>query len=336
MEPVFRKIKVDDIELDITNPRIKQFLDIYQGDITSEQIALALTTPGGSDSTTSYNALKESIKVHGGLIQPIIVNKEEDGKLLVIEGNTRLQIYKEFRDADPSGPWNEISCLIYDNLDEEGKHKIRLQSHLVGPRDWDPYSKASYLNQLSNVDRLPMATIISMCGGKAAEINKLINAYRDMEKYYRPIIEQKGMRFSSKDFSKFSELQNASIIQSLNINGYSKEDFAKWVINGNIDNAQNVRQLPSILKNIEATEEFLKSNVTNAMKKLAQLETSNLSLKDVEYYDLANELVHKLRNISYVEGTGLSSDNPEFEQKRSVLQNVYSWIQDLLHLDKDE
>ena len=41
-------LSIDKIVLDKENPRIKQFLEIYTDNITSEQIAFALSAPGGS------------------------------------------------------------------------------------------------------------------------------------------------------------------------------------------------------------------------------------------------------------------------------------------------
>ena len=148
----YKLLDINEVELDINNPRIKQWLEIYKGEeLTSEAISLALSASAGGASTSTYTTLKESIRVNQGIINPIIVNKYADGRLVVIEGNTRLQIYKEFADADPEGPWKKIIAIVYDQLPEEQIHAIRLQTHLVGPRDWDAFSKAKYLNQLSNI-----------------------------------------------------------------------------------------------------------------------------------------------------------------------------------------
>ena len=149
----YMKLPIDQVKLDLENPRIKQWLEIYGDDITSEGIALALSASSGTSSTSTYSALKESIKVNKGIINPIIVNRNADGTLVVIEGNTRLQIYKEFAEVDPEGLWKEIIAIVYDALPVEQIHAIRLQTHLVGPREWDPFSKAKYLNQLSNIDK---------------------------------------------------------------------------------------------------------------------------------------------------------------------------------------
>ena len=112
------KLSIDEVELDINNPRIQQYLEMYGDDITSDGIALALNGSSGASSTSSYQTLKESIRVNDGIINPIIVNKFPDGRLVVIEGNTRLQIYKEFALADPEGPWKEIIAIVNDDLTE--------------------------------------------------------------------------------------------------------------------------------------------------------------------------------------------------------------------------
>jgi hypothetical protein len=329
METKYIELDINDIELDLDNPRIKQYLEIYQGEITSEAIALALTNPGNGDSSTSYNTLKESIKVSGGIIHPIIVNKAHDGRLIVIEGNTRLQIYKEFLISNPSGPWNKICAIVYDRLSDPEKHSIRLQSHLVGPRDWDPYSKAKYLHQLSEIERLPMSNIISMCGGNSSEINKLISAYRDMQLYYAKAIQDNGDDFDIRQFSKFVELQRSTITFALTSKGFTKNDFAKWVVDDNIDTAQNVRQLPVILKEPEALKVFLKKNVTEAVKKLAITENTHNELNNISYDILGAKFLEALNRLEYKEVKKLGSD-PDFDKKKTMLLNINDSLQEIL------
>lgn len=323
------KLSIDEVELDINNPRIQQYLEMYGDDITSDGIALALNGSSGASSTSSYQTLKESIRVNGGIINPIIVNKYPDGKLVVIEGNTRLQIYKEFALADPEGPWKEIIAIVYDDLPETEIHAIRLQTHLVGPRDWDPFSKAKYLNQLSNIDKLPMATIISFCGGKKAEIEKLISAYTDMVTFYFPVAEAAEMDPDPREFSKFSELQNTSIKQALAVHKFDRTDFAKWVVNGNIDTAQNVRKLPAILANSVAREVFLKSTISEAEKYINSSGKGAKNLSDATMDELVYELIKRCRNIefSYIKQL---RDDPRFEDKKNRIIELETEIKDVI------
>ena len=327
-----RMLDIHSVELDKNNPRIKQFLEIYQGVITSKEIALALND-SGNDANASYSILKESIKVSKGIIHPIIVNHEPDGSYVAIEGNTRLQSYKDFFNASGSDIWREIPSLVYENLSDAEKHSIRLQSHLVGPREWDPYSKAKYLYTLSEVENMPMTSIISMCGGNTAEINKLINAYKLMETSYRKYINDHGLEFDPREFSKFGEYQRKTIKDALRIKGFTDDDFSKWVANGNIDTAQNVRRIPEVFSNKEAFETFKNSTIGNAVKVLAVSEaTQKTNLDDYSYDILGAAFLKKVEEMPFAEVKRLK-ENESYEGKRMMLETICEVISSFFNED---
>ncbi len=295
--PRHENLDINLILLDRDNPRIKNYLDIYpEEDITAAHIALALSNSSNTqDATTSYTSLRDSIMKCGGIIHPIIVSLEADGHYIAIEGNTRLQIYKEFQKNDKSGLWDFIPAIVYDQLEKEKKHEIRLQSHLVGPRAWDPYSKAKYLWQLSEIEHMPLNTIISLCGGGKTEIQRSIAAYQYMETYYRPYIKTKrNRRFDIREFSKFYEFQSNSIQHSISKADFDLSIFAEWVADGNIDTAQRVRILPRVLANPEAKAKFLRSNLGEAEKILNAAELNTADLSKYPYHVLVSQLYKKL------------------------------------------
>ncbi len=311
----YRKIEISLLKTDITNPRIARFLEIYKESpeaINDAAVSLALGI-GSLDCAT----LEESIKANNGIIHPIIVNKTKNNEFIVIEGNTRVQIYKNYQKRQVAGDWDTIPAVIYSDISENEIDSIRLQSHLVGPRDWDPYSKAKFLNSLSNQARLPMSQLVSFCGGNANEVKKMIDAYNDMETYYRPNLPSDN-DFDEKKFSAFKELQNRSILESLIKYGYTKVDFGKWVINDNIDKMQNVRMLPLILKNNKAKEVFLKENATEAEKILHVEEFKDKDFNNLSYDYLAAYLTNKLEDIKYEEIRNLRS-NASYEDKKTTL-----------------
>lgn len=335
MKSKYQELSIDIINLDFDNPRIAKFLELYGKDtITSEAISLALG--GGTDDKngTSYSSLKESIKANQGIIHPIIVNRTNDGIYIVIEGNTRLQIYREFKESGVPGDWDSIRAIVYQNLTEQEIHAIRLQSHLVGPREWDPYSKAKYLNFLSNSEKMPMTQIISFCGGKSSEVKKYIDAYNDMERFYRKNLNNDS-EFDQREFSKFIEFQNRGIKEALVYNKFDRDDYAKWVIEGNIDTATNVRKLPLILKNEEAREVFLKSNITEATKILALGEIEPNALRNMQYYQLASQLATQLKKIEYQEILKLKND-PRHEDKKNCLFDVLDELNTVIDVLKEE
>ena len=305
-----KSVLVADIELDRSNPRIRKFLEMYGDTPTPEQIFLALGAGNDDDSRTSnsttYEKLKQSIISNGGIIQPVILNKRNNGTLVCVDGNTRVALYKHFQDTNVKGEWTHIPASVHDEIDEASVHAIRLQVHLVGPRPWDPYSKAKYLYELRTQKHLPFATIVDYCGGRQAEVVENINAYSDMEQYYRRILGDDGA-FDTTRFSGFVELQKPGIKQAITAARFGLSEFARWIHEGKLFPLQKVRVLPRILRNEKAREIFLKQG---ARKAEAVLEKPDLSrtLQEAEIGQLAQALVAKIASLPYSEAKRIEND----------------------------
>src|SRR6266566_2687063 len=164
---VLQLVPVAKLQLDRDNPRIRKFLEAYGPNPNAEQFFLALGAAGDeeSDSSTTFEKLKNSILSNGGIIQPIIVNKRTNGTLICVEGNTRVALYKSFLEEKRKGDWSNIAALVYEGMSDLQVDSIRLQVHLVGTRPWDPYSKAKYLHFLHLEKQMPMGTLTEFCGG---------------------------------------------------------------------------------------------------------------------------------------------------------------------------
>lgn len=320
------ELPIEQIRLDLKNPRIANYLEMYdENDIDSNTIALLLGT-----SSDSCAALRDSIKENGGIINPIIVNRNKNDIYTVIEGNTRLQIYIDFQKKGVPGNWNKIRAIVYDNLSEEDMDALRLQAHLVGPREWDAYSKAKYLDYLANTKYMPMSRLIAFCGGntKANEIKRMIAGYRDMEEYYRPLCNDDTM-FNIKKFHGFVELQRRNVLDALKQHGLTKTDFSQWMVDDKFDKLEDVRQIPKILNSKEAYKIFKRDGSKAAKKVLAVEEISPDNLKDVPYEMLAKELDKRMNELPYNEIKYLRTD-AEYRYKIDVLKDVVESVQMLL------
>ena len=303
-------VPVDDIELDRSNPRIRKFLDMYGDEPTSEQIFLALGAgnddDGGTSTSTTYEKLKQSIISNGGIIQPVILNRRQDSTLICVEGNTRVALYKHFQQTNVKGDWTHIPALVHNEMDESSIHAIRLQVHLVGPRPWDPYSKAKYLHELRTQEHLPFATIVDYCGGRQTEVVESINAYSDMEQYYRPVVGDDG-DFDTTRFSGFLELQQPGIKQAITAGGFNLIDFARWIHEGKLYPLRKVRVLPRILRNEKARDIFLKQGARKAEAVLEKPDL-NRTLQEAEIGQLAQALVGKIASLPYSECQRIEND----------------------------
>ena len=309
----FEMLPVEKLLLDLKNPRIARWLEMYGDPPTAEQIALALGAGSGqsADGGPSFGSLRQSIMTNHGIIHPIIVNKELSGTLVVIEGNTRTQIYREFKQQRVDGNWDSIPSMVYEALSDEMIDAIRLQAHLVGVRQWDPYSKAKYLNHLRNREHLTFAQIVDFCGGDKREVFNYIQAYNDMANYYAPILES-DQDFDPTRFSAFVELQATRVSDALVKSGHTKSDFAKWVHERKLYPLNMVRSLPRILENGTSREVFLRSGAAEALRVL-ELPTPEAALKDATIQQLARELCKRISAVRFDELQRLR-DVPDSEE----------------------
>ncbi len=310
----YEELKIEDVELDIGNPRIKRLLEIYDGEPSSDQIYLALGfgEDGSTSSGTTFLSLKESIRTNQGIIHPITVNRHDGGKMTVIEGNTRLAIYRDFYAKKKSGNWARIPSIVHTDLSQNEIDAIRLQSHLVGPREWDPYSKAKYLHHLNDAEDMPFNQLVEYCGGRRSEVEQLISAYEDMEEHYQPLVEADGENFDVKRFSGFKELQRRDVKQSIAVAGHDLSDFSKWIHSRLFDRLEHVRQLPQILRNEDAKSIFLKEGSRAALKVFDRADSSD-SLKDATLEELCNETRSRLSNLPWEKLKSLKENNDSDE-----------------------
>lgn len=316
----YQMMEINLLELDRDNPRIKHVLEMYNGTINEDQIRQALfaTISYEENTGTTLRTLKESIKANGGIIHPIIVRHDSSsGKYIVIEGNTRVQIYKDFVATEQKGEWSKIPAIIYNDLEPSKIDAIRLQAHLVGPRDWDPYSKAKYLDSLYREQNLTIAQIVDFCGGNKKSVNNYIDAYHLMEMHYRPQLDT-DQEFDKNCFSAFIEVQNKQLQETMLKHNITMKDFAKWVIEGKFSPLNTIRQLARVLENKEGKEVFLKDG--NTMKKAIEVLNSNITsssqadFSKISMEELGKELLKKIRAMPYSEYTLLlQGKSPERE-----------------------
>jgi hypothetical protein len=332
-----KMMPLDQIELDLENPRIARLLSMYK-EVTSDQIALALSTGESEEGETfsSYRNLKSSIKSNEGIIHPIIVNRLLDGRMIAIEGNTRLQIYREFLADEPSEKWEQIPCIIHENLPRYTIDAIRLQAHLVGPRPWDPYSKAKYLNMLSTVEYMTIDRIIEFCGGKRREILNYISAYKDMEDHYRPLLADPDGDFDPKQFSAFVELQKPRIKSSVINNRYTIKDFSKWVIENKFSPLNTVRSLPEILANAKAKDSFLRDggDAEQAKTILFQNIANGSDISNLTLIELSQEVTKRLGGISFKDVKDMKRD--EADPTRQSLSELHWQLEEIIKDIMDE
>ena len=314
MNNLHKLIPTDQISFDKENPRIKVALQKYSEKINDSCIRFALkSATEGSSSISSYKALKDSIRVAGGISTPIQVYRDGNDRYICVDGNTRLAIYNELHNDGTSGDWTEIQCLELTSPTQEEIETIRITSHLVGAREWPAYEKARYLHNLRNKQFLKYDQLIEMCGGSKISIERQIEAFHDMNAHYRDVNSDDA--FHADRFSGFVELQKPRIKQSIFDAGFDLSDFGRWIRDGNILRLADVRKLPLVLKDEEAKKAFISGgprSIENAIR-VAEDNRSNVvnpkvlqsNLDKATMVTLVQVLNDRIKNIPFHEFVNL-------------------------------
>ncbi len=89
----------------------------------------------------SVKRLLPEVKRHGGLMEWILVRHDT---MEVIEGNSRLAVYRLLHEKGEPGDWDLIPCYIISTLTAEQQAAYLNQIHVKGKTQWSAYEKANF------------------------------------------------------------------------------------------------------------------------------------------------------------------------------------------------
>ena len=119
----------------------------------------------------SVRNLIADVKRHGGLIEPILVRRDS---MEVIEGNSRLAVYRILHTEQADGDWEWIPCHVVSGLDDREQAAFLNQIHVKGKAQWSPYEKANFA-YVRRSSGWTIEVIAELFGESAATIRTRIN-----------------------------------------------------------------------------------------------------------------------------------------------------------------
>jgi len=269
---ILKKIDIEEIDinkliLDEENPRIGYWKDnilMIEEDISQGDLETAIIATNIDD----YNRLKRSIETSEGIMQEIWVYPV-NGNYKIIDGNTRLLIYKDLSRKYPhKEKYKKIRAKVLPkDISEEDKNFIRLIAHLRGENPWGAYERARMLYILWYRRGYTDEELVNKTRLSLNDIRRWREAYQNMELQFLPIYSHNLGALNK--FSYFVEYENKIIKEGMNKNELTISDFCSWVGNDEIEKAQDVRLLRKIFANKKAVEILKEDGFKEAKKELA-------------------------------------------------------------------
>lgn len=229
------------------NPRVNSIVkQKYGSEISDKDIEEELW------HLDSVKELFQDIRQNKGLIDEIFVRGD-----LVLEGNSRLcayrHLYKKAKDENEKSQWSWIrSRVIPDDTSDEIIYAILGTWHIKGKAEWKTFEKAAYIYRLKNEYGRTLNEISAMTRIKTiANIKNMIESYK--------IMINKKMD-SATEQSKFSAVYE--IVKNRKMKEIKEKEpelFEKSieaVKNNRFERAEEVRELPKIIKDKKAKKAF--------------------------------------------------------------------------------
>lgn len=174
----------------------KEKIDVLEGEIDQELLSFYAENPriysivcsaGESPSQSKIletlskmdhvKRLYNSIKLNGGLTDPVIVKKDS---LEVLEGNSRLAAYRLLAKNDPLS-WSKILVKILpDNISDSQVFTLLGEYHVNGKKDWSPFEVASYVYRRHIKHGVPKIQISKELSKSSKAITHLVNVVQFM------------------------------------------------------------------------------------------------------------------------------------------------------------
>jgi hypothetical protein len=314
-----KHLDINLLDLDQENPRIGLYRDNQPSgkSLSDAEVKFAIT----AKSPDSYAKLKDAIHYNKGIIQPIWLEPIEDGRFRVIEGNTRLLIYRELAKQEPlEKQWQTIySVELPKGIKEEDKNFVRLWAHLRGTNDWDAYEKAKYLYRLSAEDYWPLTKIERQTKLKKRVIEQNIEAFKLMQELYLPSRMDDPSEVSK--FSYFVEyIKDKKLKAIMHSRSLGDTDFCNWVGDKTkLPTGQNVRQLRDILADDASSQLFIDKGFESAFSLLS---FKKPDLVDPLYKNI-EKVIEDLKNLSASEMTDIANEAESGKEK--LINDLAHW-----------
>jgi hypothetical protein len=290
-----RKVALSLLKLDPENPRIGLYSDSSpKAAFTEEEIRHAIV----NRSPDAYTKLRDSIEINQGIINPIWIGPLCEGKHLVIEGNTRVLIYRELAQKYPTNDlWETIPAnFLPTGIRDSQINFIRLEAHLRGVTEWDAYERARYLYILNEEEGYSVTRLEQLTRLRRAQIETEIRAFRDMSDVYSTRFPNDP--YQPQKFSYFVEFErNNRLKQQVHNTGLGLTDFCDWVGTQRLPRAENVRTLGQILADGKATQHFLQDGYDRAIQYLSLAQPDLVS----PLFQRIEDVVERLKGLTFYE-----------------------------------
>lgn len=199
----------------------------------------------------SVKNLMPQVKQDGGLQDPVVVRMD---RRQVIEGNSRLAVYKKLWGDTQEEQWRHIRCLVVTTLTDDQQTRLLAQAHLHGKTEWTPYAQALFCFRWVVEDGKDIETLKNLSSLTVHAIKKNVKVIKLMRENH----DEK-----QSNFSYYQVLVTNKKISSTIQTRPDLKDTLFTEIKAQDVSAQQIRQwVPTVIEKPKLLRKYERKDVT--------------------------------------------------------------------------
>ncbi len=213
-------IEVDKIVLDLENPRLFHER-LVPGSGPKNEADLESSISGDNDFKKLLKSIKKS-----GVINPIWVVPQDDGKYLVIEGNRRttcLRTLIRAGETNPNVDFTRVRANVIPKGTDPKEIKLQKARLQTGQREWGVFNVAAIIHQFHHDDLMAIEDIAVEMQESVTYIKKMLKSYEMFVEYSTTTGDTNKNRFAY-----FNEAPK-KVIEWTEDSTQNKEDYFNWI-----------------------------------------------------------------------------------------------------------
>ena len=297
----YTRIPTDQIVFDTNNPRLKYLKELFP-DKTDAQLLF-------DNEDSRY--LKRDIH-DNGIIDAIYVRvRTEDASYVVIEGNRRTAATKELHAEHPDNPKFATmpARILPGETTVEQEALLMASFHVAGKVKWEAHEKAGHIYQMLNKLRIPESELSVILHMGVPAIKRAAESFELLEKFKKIDGGVYAAQAGGK-WSFFAELLRIKMLRDERKKGPEfEEKFMRWVGDKRLPRAEDVRELPEILKKNKARKIFEEEPAEGAFDKAMREVDKGKPGRRSPFFKLLEKLVEHGRTATLTDITDARSSD---------------------------
>jgi hypothetical protein len=309
------RIPNDQLELDPRNPRVQYLVGQMAGNVTPARLDEMIW------AKDQVKALAQSIYQNGGIREAIIVEPKGKNKYLVREGNSRTVCNRHLSEQHPGDErFAFVPAQVFEqHMSEEDIAVVLADLHVAGKIRWDAYEQAKHIHDLFHVYGKPYDWLSDHLRISKSKISEHLAAYKATTDY----LQVHPAPVNIKKFSLFQELmKKKELRERYNDSAEFRQQVYGWLEKDRISDAKQMRSLPDILENTDATKALNSHGFDEAAKVLITNDPSR-----------GSDLFHAVKTATAALNAAPASDIQDLKsgnaQKLIMLRNLKRSLEDI-------